>query len=86
MGMTDVGPIFRSFGGSCAAYFNALLNIHVQQLSTCRSCRSIALGFLITYSAGAEFDLMNNDNGLITARVDYNYRDGMYLDVFQNSH
>ena len=31
-------------------------------------------------------DLMNNVSGLVTARVDYIYRDGFFLDVFQNSH
>ena len=88
MGMTDVGPIFRSFGGSCAAYFNALLNIPCSTTPALVDLAGKPLPGVpeVTYSAGAEFDLMNNDNGLITARVDYNYRDGMYLDVFQNSH
>ena len=27
VGMTDVGPIYRSLGGMCKAYFNALLGV-----------------------------------------------------------
>ena len=35
---------------------------------------------------GGEVDVMNNENGLITARLDYIYRGDFYLTVFNNSH
>ncbi|MBA4730271.1 MAG: TonB-dependent receptor plug domain-containing protein [SAR86 cluster bacterium] len=88
MGMTDVGPLFRSFGGTCATYFNALLNVPCTTTPPLQDLAGLPLPGApeLSYTLGAEMDLMNNDNGLVTARVDYIYRDGFFLDVFQNSH
>ena len=40
----------------------------------------------LSFSAGYEYDLMNNENGLLTARLDYIYRGEFYLTVFENDH
>ena len=40
----------------------------------------------VSYSFGMEFDLMNNENGLVQARLDYIYRGDFYLTVFNNDH
>ena len=40
----------------------------------------------VSFSAGYEVDLMNAENGLLTARLDYIYRGEFYLSVFENDH
>ena len=89
MGMTDKGPLFRSFGAMCQAYFNVLLNVPcvdggpiMQDLSG----KSLAGVPELSYSVGYEMDLMNDERGLLSARVDYIYRGEFYLSVFNNSH
>ena len=89
MAMTDVGPIFRSLGSTCNQYFNALLGpdcpntgFIIQDLSG----RSLPGVPELSYSMGYEYDLMNDENGLLTARLDYIYRGEFYLTVFENDH
>ena len=89
MAMTDVGPIFRSLGNTCNQYFNSLLGpdcpntgFVIQDLSG----RSLPGVPELSYSMGYEYDLMNDENGLLTARLDYIYRGEFYLTVFENDH
>ena len=88
-GMTDVGMIYRSLGSICNVPFNALVGpacpntgFVIQDLSG----RKLPGVPDISFSMGAEVDVMNNENGLITARLDYIYRGDFYLTVFNNSH
>ena len=88
-GMTDVGMIYRSFGQSCNQPFNALVGpacpntgLNIQDLSG----RKLPGVPDMSFSLGGEVDVMNNDNGLITARLDYIYRGDFYLTAFNNSH
>jgi hypothetical protein len=87
--MTDVGMIYRSLGSTCNQPFNALVGpacpntgFVIQDLSG----RKLPGVPDISFSLGGEVDVMNNDNGLITARLDYIYRGDFYLTVFNNSH
>ena len=89
VGMTDVGPIYRSLGGMCKAYFNALLGVPcvdegpiMQDLSG----RTLPGVPEISYSMGAEVDFINDERGMLTARLDYIYRGDFYLTVFNNEH
>ncbi len=89
VGMTDVGPLYRSFGGMCQAYFNVLLNIPcvddgpvMQDLSG----RSLPAVPEVSYSIGGEVDFINDERGMLTARLDYIYRGDIYLSVFNNPH
>ena len=89
VGMTDVGPIYRSLGGMCQAYFNALLGVPcvdggpvMQDLSG----RSLPGVPELSYSLGGEVDLVNDERGMLTARLDYIFRDSIYLTVFNNPH
>ena len=88
-GMTDVGLIYRSLGSTCNQPFNALLGpacpntgFNIQDLSG----RKLAGVPDLSFSIGGEVDLMNNENGLLTARLDYIYRGDFYLTVFNNDH
>ena len=88
-GMTDVGMIYRSLGSTCNVPFNALLGpacpntgFNIQDLSG----RKLPGVPDMSFSLGGEVDLMNNDNGLLTARLDYIYRGDFYLTVFNNDH
>ncbi len=88
-GMTDVGMIYRSLGSTCNQPFNALLGpacpntgFNIQDLSG----RKLAGVPDMSFSLGGEVDLMNNENGLLTARLDYIYRGDFYLTVFNNEH
>jgi outer membrane receptor protein involved in Fe transport len=88
-GMTDVGMIYRSLGSTCNQPFNALLGpacpntgFNIQDL-TGRKLPGVPD---MSFSIGGEVDLMNNDNGLLTARLDYIYRGDFYLTVFNNEH
>ena len=60
MGMTDVGPLFRSFGGTCAAYFNALLGVPCTTTPPLQDLAGKPLPGApeISYTLGAEMDLM----------------------------
>ena len=87
--MTDVGMIYRSLGSICNQPFNALLGpdcpntgFNIQDL-TGRKLPNVPD---MSFSIGGEVDLMNNDNGLLTARLDYIYRGDFYLTVFNNEH
>ena len=88
-GMTDVGMIYRSLGSTCNQPFNALVGpacpntgFVIQDLSG----RKLPGVPDVSFSLGGEVDLMNNDNGLLTARLDYIYRGDFYLTVFNNDH
>ena len=88
-GMTNVGMIYRSLGSTCNQPFNALLGpacpntgFNIQDLSG----RKLPGVPDMSFSIGGEVDLMNNDNGLLTARLDYIYRGDFYLTVFNNEH
>ena len=88
-GMTDVGMIYRSFGSTCNQAFSALsgpacpnTGLNIQDLSG----RKLPNVPDVSYSFGMEFDLMNNANGLMQARLDYIYRGDFYLTVFNNDH
>ena len=88
-GMTDVGMIYRSLGSTCNQPFNALVGpacpntgFVIQDL-TGRKLPGVPD---LSFSLGGEVDLMNNENGLLTARLDYIYRGDFYLTVFNNDH
>ena len=88
-GMTDVGMIYRSLGSTCNQPFNALVGpacpntgFVIQDLSG----RKLPGVPDASFSMGGEVDLMNNENGLLTARLDYIYRGDFYLTVFNNDH
>ncbi len=88
-GMTDVGMIYRSLGSTCNQPFNALVGpacpntgFVIQDLSG----RKLPGVPYLSFSLGGEVDLMNNENGLLTARLDYIYRGDFYLTVFNNDH
>ena len=88
-GMTDVGMIYRSLGSTCNQPFNALVGpacpntgFVIQDL-TGRKLPGVPD---LSFSLGGEVDLMNNDNGMLTARLDYIYRGDFYLTVFNNDH
>ena len=88
-GMTDVGMIYRSLGSTCNQPFNALVGpacpntgFVIQDL-TGRKLPGVPD---LSFSLGGEVDLMNNENGLLTARIDYIYRGDFYLTVFNNDH
>lgn len=84
---TDVGTVFKSFGASCMAPFNALLGVpcvdggrNFENLSGNRLHQVPEL----TSQLSAEFDLVNNDAGLLTFNADYIYRGDHYLTPFNN--
>ena len=88
-GMTDVGMIYRSLGSTCNQPFNALVGpacpntgFVIQDLSG----RKLPGVPDLSFSLGGEVDLMNNENGMLTARLDYIYRGDFYLTVFNNDH
>ena len=88
-GMTDVGMIYRSLGSSCNQPFSRLVGpacpntgLNMQDLSG----KKLPNVPDVSYSFGMEFDLMNNENGLVQARLDYIYRGDFYLTVFNNDH
>jgi hypothetical protein len=88
-GMTDVGMIYRSLGSTCNQPFNALVGpacpntgFIIQDLSG----RKLPGVPDLSFSLGGEVDLMNNENGMLTARLDYIYRGDFYLTVFNNDH
>ena len=88
-GMTDVGMIYRSLGSTCNQPFNALVGpacpntgFVIQDLSG----RKLPGVPDMTFSLGYEADLVNDDRGLLTARLDYIYRSDFYLTVFNNPH
>jgi len=88
-GMTDKGMLFRSFGASCLNYFNALLGpdcVDSGPVMQDLSGRSLPGVPEVSYSVGYETDLVNDERGLLTARLDYNYRGEYYATVFNNSH
>ena len=88
-GMTDVGMIYRSLGSTCNQPFNALVGpacpntgFVIQDLSG----RKLPGVPDMNFSMGYEVDVVNNDKGLVTARLDYVYRGDFFLTVFNNDH
>ena len=88
-GMTDVGMLYRSLGSICNQPFNALVGppcpntgFVIQDLSG-RKLPSVPD---MTFSLGYEADIVNDDRGIVTARLDYIYRSDFYLTVFNNPH
>ena len=87
--MTDVGMLYRSLGSICNQPFNALVGpacpntgFVIQDLSG-RKLPSVPD---MTFSLGYEADIVNDDRGIVTARLDYIYRSDFYLTVFNNPH
>jgi hypothetical protein len=87
--MTEIGMSHRSLGSTCNQYFNALLGPDCPNTGYVMqdvSGRSLPAVHELSLSAGYEYDLMNNENGLLPARLDYIYRGELYLTVFENDH
>jgi iron complex outermembrane receptor protein len=84
---TDVGLLFRSFGDYCQAPFNALLGVPCVdngKFFVDLSGNRLPQVPETTAQLSTEFDLVNNDDGLLTFNVDYIYRGDFYLTPFNN--